>query len=397
MKNIHSHKELISHYDIVICGGGVAGLWLLNVLTKEGFDVLLLEKESLGGIQTIASQGMIHGGQRYMLGNSTPTHAESVAQLPKRWDACLEGRGELDLSDVRVLSEKQVMWSIGGSLTRFALSTASHMLKAKTRKLEVQEVPEVLADLAGLSVYELPEKVLDVASLVEALSTPHRAKIRKGSVDELSLDGCLTVAGFQIKAQVVICAAGLGNEELLKLLDSEKGRTQRRPLRQLMVKPMPLPLYGHGITTSYKPSVTVTSHPLLSGGYVWYLGGALADDALSLSDNDAIAFAKKEMKQLFGHLDWSGKQWATWYGFRAEAYSHNGRLPTGPVLQEYGNALVIWPTKLTLAPLLGDKVIARLVELGVRPKHSGSPSSLHNLPLPPLAQLPWDQADWSCY
>lgn len=395
MNNIDPQENPVVKYDIVICGGGVAGLWLLNVLIKAGFDVLLLEKDALGGFQTIASQGMIHGGQRYMLGGSNSTHAESVAPLPDRWDACLGGRGELDLSGVRVLSETQVMWPTGGRLTNLALNAASQMVKAKTRKLDVREVPNALAGLKDLPVYELPEKVLDVASLVEALSAPHRVQIRRGSVDSLSRDGSLTVSGLQIQAQVIICAAGLGNEELLTLLDVGKGSTQRRPLRQLMVKAMPFPLYGHGITTSYRPRVTVTSHPLPSGGYVWYLGGAIADDTLSLTEYEAIAFAKKEMKELFDHLDWSQKLWATWYGLRAEAYCQNGRLPSGPVVQEYGNALVIWPTKLTMAPLLGDKVLSRLVEKGIRPKHSGSLlPQLHNLALPPLACFPWDQAGW---
>ena len=395
MENNELQNNPMVNYDIVICGGGVAGLWLLNVLIKKGFDVLLLEKVSLGGIQTMASQGMIHGGQKYMLGKNSSKHAENVAILPSRWDACLKGTGELDLSAVRVLSKTQVMWPTGGLLTHFALSSASHVLKAQMRKLDVGEVPKVLKDIKGISVLELPEKVLDVASLVEVLSVPHKLKIKKGEVDAITRDGCLRVSGLQIKAQVVICAAGLGNEKLLALLHAGKSKTQRRPLRQFMVKPMPYPLYGHGITTSYKPSLTVTSHPLPSGEYVWYLGGGLAEDSLSLIDDEAIAFAKSKMKEIFSHLDWSGKLWSTWYGLRAEAHSHNGQLPSGPILQEYGNALVTWPTKLTLAPLLGDLVLSRLMEKGVFPNHSDSPPKLLNLDLPPMSAFPWDHAIWS--
>lgn len=394
MRDIDSPENQIPSYDIVICGGGVAGLWLLNVLIKAGFNVLLVEKDVLGGFQTIASQGMIHGGQRYMLGTNPSTHAESVAPLPDRWNACLEGRGELDLSGVRILSEMQVMWSTGGTLAHLALSSATHLLKTKMRKLDVQEVPEALSGLTGIPVYELPEKVLDVASLVESLSAPYSAHIRKGSVDSLARDGTLTVSGCLIKAQVVICAAGLGNEELLTLLNVGKGTTQRRPLRQLMVKPMPFPLYGHGISASYKPRVTVTSHPLSSGGYVWYLGGALADDTRSLCEDDAITYTKREMKEIFNHLDWGGKEWATWYCVRGEAYCQNGRLPRGPVVQEYGNVLVVWPTKLTLTPVLGDEVLTRLAEKRVLPKYVAQASAPPNLALPLLAFYPWEQADW---
>ena len=48
--------------DIVVFGGGIAGLWLLNRLRDEGYDAILLEADGLGAAQTLASQGIIHGG-----------------------------------------------------------------------------------------------------------------------------------------------------------------------------------------------------------------------------------------------------------------------------------------------------------------------------------------------
>jgi hypothetical protein len=381
-------------YDIVICGGGIAGLWLLNILHSAGFDVLLVEKEALGGMQTIASQGMIHGGQRYLLGPNPSTHANCVASLPDRWDACFSGQGELDLSSVKILSETQVMWPTGGLLSHMVASTATRILQARARKLEVPEVPAALSGLVGVSVYELPEKVVDVDSLVKVLSAPHTSRIRRGDVDSLESDGRLTVSGVQIQAQVIVCAAGLGNEDLLKLMGVGKGCTQQRPLRQLMVKPMPFPLYGHGITTSYKPRVTITSHPLPSGGYVWYIGGAIADDSLILTEEDAIAFAKKELKAIFYHLDLTQKQWSTWFCVRGEARSKDGRLPNGPVIQEYGNTLAIWPTKLTLAPILGDLVLARLIDKRVLPKNLTPRQMPDKLALPHFSQFPWEQVIW---
>jgi glycerol-3-phosphate dehydrogenase len=56
------------HIDIAIIGGGVAGLWALNQLRNRGFSAVLFEQEALGGYQTMASQGMIHGGIKYALG-----------------------------------------------------------------------------------------------------------------------------------------------------------------------------------------------------------------------------------------------------------------------------------------------------------------------------------------
>ena len=48
--------------EVVIFGGGIAGLWLLDELHRAGMTTLLLEAHELGSGQTIASQGIIHGG-----------------------------------------------------------------------------------------------------------------------------------------------------------------------------------------------------------------------------------------------------------------------------------------------------------------------------------------------
>ncbi len=74
--------------DIVILGGGIAGLWLLHRLRAAGYAAVLLEKSTLGDGQTIVSQGMIHGGMKYALAgaltgaSSDCRHAGPLAALP---------------------------------------------------------------------------------------------------------------------------------------------------------------------------------------------------------------------------------------------------------------------------------------------------------------------------
>lgn len=69
--------------DIVIIGGGIAGLWLLNRLSNSGYNALLFEQDKLGGGQSIASQGMIHGGIKYALGGMLTGSSEAIADMPK--------------------------------------------------------------------------------------------------------------------------------------------------------------------------------------------------------------------------------------------------------------------------------------------------------------------------
>ena len=45
--------------DCLIMGGGLSGLWLLNVLRRAGYSTLLIhDGHELGGIQSLNSAGM---------------------------------------------------------------------------------------------------------------------------------------------------------------------------------------------------------------------------------------------------------------------------------------------------------------------------------------------------
>ena len=91
--------------DVLIVGGGVAGLWLNARLRRLGFATLLVDKGTLGGGQSVKSQGIIHGGTKYALSGALTGASEAIADMPRRWREALEGKGELDLSGVRLLSD----------------------------------------------------------------------------------------------------------------------------------------------------------------------------------------------------------------------------------------------------------------------------------------------------
>ena len=71
--------------DVIIIGGGICGLWLLAAIRQSGRQAILVERDSLGGQQTLASQGMIHGGIKYTLGGFTTPSSENIASMPARW------------------------------------------------------------------------------------------------------------------------------------------------------------------------------------------------------------------------------------------------------------------------------------------------------------------------
>ena len=93
--------------DIVIFGAGIAGLWLFHHLKRKNFDVLLLEKDSIGGEQSIASQGIIHSGLKYCLAGKVNKLAQTISEMPQIWRNALEGQASVDLSKATINAQSQ--------------------------------------------------------------------------------------------------------------------------------------------------------------------------------------------------------------------------------------------------------------------------------------------------
>lgn len=387
--------DQIRHYDVIVFGAGIAGLWLANRLLRAGYNTLVIEKDKIGGVQTMASQGMIHGGQKYTIEGKVTGHAASLSEMPQRWQDCFDGCGEIDLSEAHFLSDNQIMWPAGSILSDVAVFGAAKLVNADTRKMAKDEIPDALLRKGKFkgSVYALPEKVLDIKSLAKALAKLLKGRIVQGNMTKVLPDGQVLVSERIFHGQLLIFTAGTGNEQVFDLLKISKQYTQRRPLRQVMVRTMDHPLYGHGIVGKPKPRLTVTSHPDVSGGYVWYIGGNVAELGADMDEDQLIAFARKELEDVFPAIDWSNRQWATWQGDRAEPYDDSGQLPPGPHVHQRGNILIAWPTKLTFAPALADRIINWMKDKDIEPARAKDVPP-EDMPVPEVASYPWETAVW---
>jgi len=400
-------------FDIAVIGGGVAGLWIANRLLKANYNVVVFEQGALGAGQTIASQGMVHGGVKYTLGGALTGASEAIADMPDYWRLCLAGKGDVDLSRTRTLSDHFYMWSSEGSLSKITTFFASKALRGRIDALDKPEYPAAFDSprFRG-NLYKLVDSVIDTPSLLHNLALNLRGRVyaldwqrarlamagRRVSLEMHAGDRALT-----INAQQFVFAAGEGNASLMENIGAAQPAMQRRPLQQVLVKHRhPHYLYAHCIGTDSTPRLTISSHPCSDGAICWYLGGQLAEKGAAKPAEDLMREAKHELEQMFPWLSWQDAQWATLPVTRAEPRQKNLARPDHAFIahacdtskQPFANVLVAWPTKLTLSPHLGDATLALLDKLDVVPRFSTSVDALKHLPVPAVALSPWETAVW---
>ncbi len=388
--------------DALIIGGGVAGLWLLNLLAARGYDVRLLEADQLGAGQTLGSQGMIHGGLKYALSGRLTGASEAIAAMPDRWRRCLAGQDDVDLSGLTPRSEHYYLFAEATSLGRLTGFFASRALRGRIDKLERPAFPPGLQRFDGV-VYAMNDFVLDTPALLERLAAPVRDRIhrhavsadqleRQGQEWRLALPAEPSGADGCIRSRCLILCAGAGNGALLSGLGIDEPAMQLRPLHQVAVRhPALSELYAHCLTgiTRSEPRLTITSHPdpAGEGRWLWYLGGLLATSGVERTEQEQIAHALNELDRCVPWVNWADASLETSHWNRAEPLlpgKQGGQRPDEAFTASIDGCIVCWPTKLSLTPDLGDQVLARL----------GAPAGVAaptpDLPPPSVGALPWE-------
>lgn len=355
-------------FDTIILGGGIAGLWLLSLLRKHGFEAILLEKEGLGSGQTFASQGMIHGGIKYSLAGAMTGASESIADMPLRWRSCLAGTDSVNLKGVTVLSDAYYMFSDARLSSKLTAFFGSKTLEGRVASVPAANYPKVFQSpsFRGL-LYKLNDLVLDTRSLIAHLHHQLKDYIFEGNVSFEHTNGRVTHLqlddGLTVSADTYVLAAGKGNGELIEDLGLEVPM-QLRPLHQVVVKGKTLPdLFAHAVTlrSADKPRITFTTHTT-ADTKAWYLGGQLAESGVARNEAQQIEFAKTELATIMPWMDYSGCEFSTFRIDRAEAGGETLLRPDTPYVRRHGNVVVCWPTKLTLAPLMGDMFMKLMTE-----------------------------------
>ncbi|HEY2986095.1 MAG TPA: FAD-dependent oxidoreductase [Candidatus Binatia bacterium] len=383
--------------DVLIFGGGAAGLWCLDRFRNDGYHAALVESSALGRGQTIQAQGIIHGGGKYALRGVRDFGAvRATKEMPRRWRQSLSGEMPPDLRGTRVLSERCHLWLPRGSALARVQSWGFMSVVAKAGLLST--APELVPTAAwpealcgsALAVYALAEPVISTGSFLESLAAPHKNYIRRYDGATLRFSGHeVKISDAVLKPRSIVLAAGAGNRELLRAAGVQSDPMQRRPLGMVLLRGALPPLFGHCIVGG-KTQITVTT----PAQGVWQIGGEVAERLAHEYDAErARTTALDEIRARLPGLHFTGVEIALYRAVRAEARTADQRRPSGVHAGRVAPRIVVaWPTKLSLAPVLAEEVFALVTEDLKQP--GGYKDEMPPWPTPAVARYPWEEAEW---
>ena len=389
--------------DVVIFGGGVAGLWLLDELHRRGYAVVLLETEALGTGQTIASQGIIHGGLKYTLDGLLHDSAVAVSAMPGLWRECLAGQREPDLRGTVVRADWCALWRTKSLRSRLGMLGARGGLQVRPQRIEVAQRPAALVNCPG-DVFRIDEPVISPRTFLETLAQRHESRLLKigahdGCAFEMGAAGEVQVIrargsevesdSIAIQPRHVVLAAGRGNAGLRVAVGLSAAAAQVRPLHMVMMRGDLPELNGHCVDGA-RTRVTITCDRDAAGRMVWQVGGQVAEDGVAMEEDALLAHARREMAECIPGLALDDVEWAAYRVDRAESATSGGRRPNTETVAREGNVISAWPTKLALAPRLAG----RALELLDPPTGEKIDAIAPDWPRPDVAANPWESARW---
>jgi glycine/D-amino acid oxidase-like deaminating enzyme len=382
--------------DVLVFGGGAAGLWCLDRIRRAGYHAILLESKALGAGQTIQAQGIIHGGGKYALRGVRDFDAvRATSLMPDRWRRSLTGELEPYLADAQILSDRCHLWLPRDSAVAWlqswggmSLAVKAGFLATRPEKVSRDDWPEALRDSA-LAVYSLAEPVIATGSFLKELAAHHRDTIflYDAASVRFSASG-VRVGDVFLQPHAMVLAAGMGNGDLLRRAGIEEDLMQCRPLGMVLLRGDLPRLFGHCIVGG-KTGLTITT-PVPG---LWQIGGELAE-RLAGEENAAVArrSALEEIRRWLPRLDLRRGEIAIYRAVRAEASTAAHRRPSGVHVSRVAPGKVVaWPTKLAMVPILAEEVFEILrLDLKAPGGYDKSPPWSK----PEIARYPWEEAEW---
>src|SRR5690606_40816513 len=129
---------------------------------------------------------------------------------------------------------------------------------------------------------------------------------------------------------------------LMRAMNRQRPAMQSPPVAMLALSVSPSPpvyLLCIGDSFGMTPKLTITSHPGADGGWVWYVGGELAESGVQRSPQEQREVGERMLSATFPWIDFSSASWHSFMINRAEPRLPNLQRPDTAYLHASDNLL----------------------------------------------------------
>ena len=365
--------------DVLIIGGGVFGLWLLNELHQRKYLALLLERRELGGEQTCHSHVYLHEGHLYR--EAQKKLSAQLREVHVLWDAWLTAHAVERGFEPSCFGFK----SAAAADARVALWSQLGLPATET------PAPAALTGGKIMRTFRTGGRCLTGESLVEHLRRDVDDLITR--VDEIeAITVTLPPAGAEVtevramvqdepllfRPRALVIAAGAGNQALLDLAAGG-----RRPLAGVVREAQQLRLAHMLIVRGAADDLEPMTGIFPDAGGLFLVSRVMGDEVIWLvSDNRSppLSFAEEwlahdtrrwlprvllELREIAPSQFAADKlcrlRWGAYDAPKAERRV-TGTLPDQEQIEQFHikNLWAVWPTKLTLAPKASRAVTSQI-------------------------------------
>ncbi len=385
--------------DVLIIGGGVQGLWLLNELRRLDYSALLLERERLGGDQTCHSHVYIHQG--YLYRDNQDGLIERLRDTQEAWK---EWRKNAFAKE----------GSLFGWINKGAAEMKKKFWEGVVLSCEPATLPPALAGSEITTLLKTPEFCLNGENLVGELQRENAdfvSLIRQ--IKSVTLDADLErVEEVEVemrkdeylifRPKVLVFTAGSGNQELLDLISIKYPGAQERLQKAQQIRRSHM-LVVKGKKERFAPLTGV--FPELDGlfiaareneddGSVVWLVSNFKIQSLGAWLEGVIANLKRLSPLYFDERSvLENLEFGVYEAPKAERRT-NGDIPYEERIENFGfqNLWTVWPTKLTLAPR-ASRELTEEIKKRIKPSRSWiAPQSWVDLcQTPEVAKERWQE------
>jgi hypothetical protein len=369
--------------DVLIIGGGIQGIWMLKLLTEQGYSCVLLESGELCGGQTGHAHGGIHQG--FMFGKREDLAlALADRHLHSRWAPVLEEvqkGGSPWYYGFKSLVDAEMQYGLWNAIRREELSRTQN-IGGQLRIPWRVPVPPVLDGSEIILTYQSEELCIEpcdvIRAIAEKMSRPNifktdghfRFGIERDRLTQVEVNVGLSSVVFKPNATVL--AAGRTNVDLLHQIGPAAvlNRNACNPWHMLVIRDPQGRL--DALTGYFHRQFFLASRRTSDGATIWLLN----DSAQRGSDRVAArALYSKWRSVVATDIVPESFEWGVYDAPAAEL--ENEELPMhSPISATSHSGLpkalwAVWPNKMTLAPTQAEAVLAQLPSPARRPTEAG--------------------------